>query len=344
MDWNVRPSWSRPYQAPIFLCVVVSTPQVVGYGWTAAGEPTNEDARSIAGEVLAKALDDERRAIAFYEAVIERFGDRTPFSNIVHAERRHAAALLEQYARLEIDPPPDRWQTHKFSVPPTFQEACDMAEISEIKNAAMYDDLIASVQDESIRQVFRQRRNASQERHLQAFRRHSNGWKQISQSDLSSTQKAQRERAVQAKAEMFGRLMRRLQTELSSVGPAGAIEVCKSVAPQVAMDVGKATGVQIGRTSWKLRNPANTGPAWTGLVLHDRPTAPRVVVARDGRIGATLPITVASPCLKCHGDRESIPPAVRTKLREEYPNDQAVGFREGDLRGWFWVEVPPPGK
>ena len=23
------------------------------------------------------------------------------------------------------------------------------------------------------------------------------------------------------------------------------------------------------------------------------------------------------------------------------PEDEAVGFAEGDLRGWFWVEVPP---
>jgi len=304
-----------------------------GYSSAAGGEPSSEHEHSIVRDALAKALDDERHGIAFFEAVIERFGERRPFSNIVHAERRHAATLLEQYARLDIDPPPDRWQTHEFNVPPTFQEACDMAEISEIHNAAIYDDLIVSVQDESIHEVFRQLRDASRERHLQAFRRHSSGWKQISQSDLSATQKAQQERAVQAKAQMFGRLMRQLQTELSSVGPAGAIEVCKSVAPQVAMDVRKATGVQIGRTSWKLRNPANTGPAWTGLVLHDRPTEPRLVVARDGRIGATLPITVASPCLTCHGDRESIPPAVWTKLREEYPNDQAVGFREGDLRG-----------
>jgi hypothetical protein len=25
----------------------------------------------------------------------------------------------------------------------------------------------------------------------------------------------------------------------------------------------------------------------------------------------------------------------------KYPKDQATGFKEGDLRGWFWVEVPP---
>jgi len=28
-------------------------------------------------------------------------------------------------------------------------------------------------------------------------------------------------------------------------------------------------------------------------------------------------------------------------LAAKYPMDQATGFKEGDLRGWFWIEVPP---
>jgi hypothetical protein len=132
-------------------------------------------------------------------------------------------------------------------------------------------------------------------------------------------------------------------SELAASGPASAIEVCKTVAPQIAGDVSASNGVRIGRTSWKLRNPNNTGPAWTKLVLHERPEAPRFVSARDGRLGVTLPIRVATSCLTCHGNPESIPPSVEAKLRENYASDQATGFREGDLRGWFWIEVPPAG-
>lgn len=32
-------------------------------------------------------------------------------------------------------------------------------------------------------------------------------------------------------------------------------------------------------------------------------------------------------------------PAVRAELRDRYPRDEAVGFTEGEIRGWFWVEV-----
>jgi hypothetical protein len=42
----------------------------------------------------------------------------------------------------------------------------------------------------------------------------------------------------------------------------------------------------------------------------------------------------------CHGPREMIADEVQTALSAHYPEDRAVGFSEGDLRGWFWIEVP----
>jgi len=45
-------------------------------------------------------------------------------------------------------------------------------------------------------------------------------------------------------------------------------------------------------------------------------------------------------CVVCHGDPAQIPDAVLAALAARYPDDRATGFAEGDLRGWFWVEVP----
>jgi len=298
--------------------------------------------KSDVQQVLDRALDDELHAIAFYEAVIARFGKRRPFTNIVSAEQRHADALLQQYARLGLEPPKDRWQAQPVAVPDTFAEACDAAEISEILNAALYDEIITKVSDAEVRAVFEQLRAASQERHLRAFRRHSNGWRAVTPDNLSEKQESQRTMAERAWDEVFKRLMARLSTELAAGGPAGAIGVCKEVAPEIAKDVGQHRSVRIGRTSWKLRNPTNVGPPWTRLLLHDKPETPRLAAARDGRLGVTLPIRVATTCLKCHGPVESIDPGVREQLRANYPADQAIGFRDGDLRGWFWVEVPEP--
>lgn len=43
-------------------------------------------------------------------------------------------------------------------------------------------------------------------------------------------------------------------------------------------------------------------------------------------------------CTTCHGT--SVSPSVLAAIDAHYPDDGAVGFKEGDLRGGLWVEVP----
>jgi hypothetical protein len=45
-------------------------------------------------------------------------------------------------------------------------------------------------------------------------------------------------------------------------------------------------------------------------------------------------------CAACHGDPDKLDPRVRHELADRYPNDHALNFRTGELRGWFWAEVP----
>jgi hypothetical protein len=42
-------------------------------------------------------------------------------------------------------------------------------------------------------------------------------------------------------------------------------------------------------------------------------------------------------CLKCHG--ESISPEINTMIQKQYPNDKAIGFKEGELRGVIVAEI-----
>jgi len=50
------------------------------------------------------------------------------------------------------------------------------------------------------------------------------------------------------------------------------------------------------------------------------------------------PIGVEPICLNCHGPAASIPPDVRAALSELYPDDRAIGYAVGDLRGALWAE------
>ncbi|CCJ08956.1 DUF2202 domain-containing protein [Methylocystis sp. SC2] len=119
---------------------------------------------------LREALDDEYKARATYQSVIDRFGPVRPFVNIIEAEERHANALLRLFERFGIEPPKDRW-AGLVPAPSSLAEACEAGVEAEIENAAMYARLLAQVSDARVRDVLTRLQQASQQRHLPAFRR-----------------------------------------------------------------------------------------------------------------------------------------------------------------------------
>ncbi len=165
-------------------------------------------------------------------------------------------------------------------------------------------------------------------------------WKPIDPASMSTAQKEQKDRAMAAKDAMFNQLMGKLKEELGKGGPAAAIAVCQEEAPRIAQQVGTEKAVKIGRTALKLRNPKNQPPAWAKDLIDRSVDAPTFLTNTKGEFAALLPIKLQAQCLVCHGSGEQIPVEVRNALTQRYPNDQATGFKEGDLRGWFWVEIP----
>jgi hypothetical protein len=165
-------------------------------------------------------------------------------------------------------------------------------------------------------------------------------WEPVAVEAFDETQRAMLERAELARQNLFGRLMERLQGVMQSDGPVAAIAVCQQAAPQLAAEVASQTGVAIGRTSLKLRNAANQPPVWAGPLMAAGEPGPWASQHSDGRLGVLLPIKLQAGCLMCHGTPGEIPPMVAEAIAERYPDDRAIGFAEGDLRGWFWVEVP----
>jgi hypothetical protein len=144
---------------------------------------------------------------------------------------------------------------------------------------------------------------------------------------------------IAAKDALFEKLSGRLMEVMSSDGPVAAIAVCKSEASAIAEAVGQQQGVRIGRTALKRRNPQNTPPAWAASLLAESRDEPTLVTFGDGRAAALLPIKLKAQCLMCHGPTDQIMPEIKAQLAKHYPRDEATGFQEGDLRGWFWVET-----
>ena len=120
---------------------------------------------------LLAALDDEYKAIATYEAVIAEHGDVRPFINIVEAERRHASRAMAEMDRLGIAYPAANPYSGKLQAPATVLEACEQGREAEIENIALYDRILPSISDESVRSTLTDLQWASRERHLPAFER-----------------------------------------------------------------------------------------------------------------------------------------------------------------------------
>ena len=49
-------------------------------------------------------------------------------------------------------------------------------------------------------------------------------------------------------------------------------------------------------------------------------------------------IPVMKPCLNCHG--EKVNPDLYKTIKKYYPQDQAIGFKLGQLRGAFTLSKP----
>jgi len=142
-----------------------------------------------------------------------------------------------------------------------------------------------------------------------------------------------------------------LQEAVKSGGPVNGIAVCHDKAGQIATDLSQQLGMTVGRTSLKVRNSTNAADDWELAVLKQFEARKaqgepadklEFFEVTDDQGKKTFRYMKAIPtgalCLNCHG--ENIKPEVDAKLKELYPNDQARGFKEGDLRGAFTLAKP----
>jgi len=155
--------------------------------------------------------------------------------------------------------------------------------------------------------------------------------------------------------EFMQTLKKELQSGMQQGGPVNAVSVCNLTAPAIANTYSVSNGWEVGRTSLRLRNPNNAPDAWERSVLEafeERKLAGEdpaqmefyevVRVDGDKQLRYMKAIPTSRPCLACHGETpDSI---VKTRLEKLYPHDQALGYREGDIRGAFTITQPLSAK
>jgi len=160
-------------------------------------------------------------------------------------------------------------------------------------------------------------------------------------SGVAQTQEADTDRGAELLLPLKKNLKQALMAGMQQ-GPVHAIGACKDQAPEITNALA-VQGIQIGRTSHRLRNPDNTAPEWADIALKtylndETDRAPRVVSLANNREGYVEPITIKPLCLSCHGS--SLASDVAEQIQAMYPEDAATGFELDDLRGVYWVEYP----
>jgi len=148
--------------------------------------------------------------------------------------------------------------------------------------------------------------------------------------------------------EFAAELRAALEKAMTDKGPAAAIAVCRDEAPRIAARLSAGSGTSVSRTGLRVRNPGNTPQPWQRTVLDTfeirlaagaKPAELEYFeIHADGSARYLRAIVTQPLCLVCHG--EAIAPALEEALEEYYPQDQARGFKVGDLRGAVSIEWP----
>jgi hypothetical protein len=151
--------------------------------------------------------------------------------------------------------------------------------------------------------------------------------------------------------EFMQTLKKELQAGMQEGGPINAVSVCNLTAPGIANTYSVRNGWDVRRTSLKTRNPDNAPDTWERAVLESFEERKRAgedpgkmefyeVVDEDGhsKLRYMKAIPTAGLCLACHG--EKVDSVTRTRLEKLYPQDQAMGYKEGDIRGAFSITQP----
>ena len=149
-------------------------------------------------------------------------------------------------------------------------------------------------------------------------------------------------------AAMLKELGQTLQAAMADGGPENAIGVCKTQAPEIAMKLSMKHQLKVARVGTRARNPDMGVPNdWqtqalkqfeSRLAKGDKPYDIEFIqLVKSGSYDLELryakPIVLQPMCTACHGTPEQISPEVKAKLDQLYPNDKAINYKPGELRG-----------
>lgn len=162
-------------------------------------------------------------------------------------------------------------------------------------------------------------------------------------------------------AETFSLLSSNLQSAIQQGGVSNALPFCSLAASPLTAGMAGKHGVTIRRVTHKPRNPAGQADAAELAILRQfeaalpaasatNPPPPIVTNFTANTTTFFAPIVLNNElCLKCHGEPgKDLATENVAVIQRLYPQDRATGFKLGDLRGAWRIDIPlaslTPGK
>jgi cytochrome c553 len=151
-------------------------------------------------------------------------------------------------------------------------------------------------------------------------------------------------KALQIIGVFASQLKGELVSAIKQGGFESGVEVCKAKAPKIAESL-STDGWLVGRTSLRVRNIENSPDLWEAKILNQfaaqlangaSVNKLSTSVIQDDQFRMMKAIPTGSVCMACHGS--SVDKVTAQKINKLYPQDNAVGYSIGDLRGAFTIQ------
>ena len=149
-------------------------------------------------------------------------------------------------------------------------------------------------------------------------------------------------------AAVFSVLSGELMGAMQADGVPGAMAYCNLQAYPLTDSLSNEFDAHIIRLAERYRNPDNrlqtemdrkVFAEYDNMDAERFPTAERVKLAGDNSVIFYKPIPLQPQCMACHGPKSAIGEENLAYIRELYPDDKAINFAPGDLRGMWRVEM-----
>mgnify|MGYP001033651088 CR=1 FL=1 len=137
----------------------------------------------------------------------------------------------------------------------------------------------------------------------------------------------------------FQTLSGELKAAMGRGGVKEAVAYCNVEAYPLTDSVGEQFGVELMRVAEKYRNPDNALTDFDEKQFAEMKAGEeKLLKLHQGNAVYYKRIDLAPQCLSCHGDPGAdIADPDYALIKEKYPDDQAIGFQPGDLRGMWKI-------